>query len=63
MVKCGSERGESRWVPPEDWEATESAHREIFDGDLQAVLNNEDPDDDERIKEEGDLKAIWPFDL
>ena len=51
------------WVPPEDWEATKSAHKEMFDRMLQAVLHNEDPDDDEPIKEEGDLKAIWPFDL
>jgi hypothetical protein len=35
------------WVPPEDWEATEAAHREMFDGMLQAVLTNADPDDDD----------------
>jgi hypothetical protein len=51
------------WVPPEDWEATASAHKEMFDGALQALLTNENPDDDEAIKDEGDLRAIWPFDL
>jgi hypothetical protein len=51
------------WVPPEDWEATELAHREVFNGMLQAVLSNESPDDDEPIKDEGDLRAIWPFDI
>ena len=51
------------WVPPEDWEATKSAHREMFEEMLQAVLTNESPDDDEPIKDEGDLRAIWPFDI
>jgi hypothetical protein len=51
------------WVPPEDWEATESAAKEMLDGMLQAVLTNENPDDDEPIKDEGDLRKIWPFDL
>lgn len=51
------------WIPPEDWGATESAHREMFNGMLQAVLTNENPDADEPIKDEGDLRAIWPFDI
>jgi hypothetical protein len=51
------------WVPPEDWETTESAHRDLFNGMLQAVLTNENPDNDEPIKDEADLRAIWPFDL
>ena len=51
------------WVPTEDWEATESAHREMFNGMLQAVLTNENPDDDEPMRDEGDLRAIWPFDI
>jgi hypothetical protein len=51
------------WVPPEDWEAAASAHREMFHGMLQAVLSNEDPDDDEPIKDERDLREIWPFDI
>ena len=51
------------WVPSKDWEATESAHREVFNGMLQAVLSNETPEDDELIKDEGDLRAIWPFDI
>jgi hypothetical protein len=51
------------WVPPEDWEGTESAHREIFEGMLQEILGNEQPDDDEPIRGETDLREIWPFDL
>lgn len=51
------------WLPPEDWERTESAHREAFEGLLQEVLGNEQPDDDEPIKGENDLREIWPFDL
>lgn len=51
------------WVPPEDWEATKSAHREMFDGMLQTILTYEDLGDDEPIKDEKDLRAIWPFDL
>jgi hypothetical protein len=51
------------WVPLEDWERTESAHREVFEGMLQEVLENEQPDDDEPIRSEDDLREIWPFDL
>jgi hypothetical protein len=51
------------WVPPQDWEATEAAHREIFEGMLQEILGNEQPDDDEPIRGENDLREIWPFDL
>jgi len=35
----------------------------MFKGMLQAVLENEDPDADEPIRNEGDLREIWPFDL
>lgn len=51
------------WAPPEDWETVEKAHKEMFDGMLQAVLSSEGPDDDEPIRNEEDLKEIWPFDL
>jgi hypothetical protein len=51
------------WVSPEDWEETESAHRKVFEGMLQEVLDNEQLDDDEPIRGEDDLKEIWPFDL
>ena len=51
------------WVPPEDWKATKSAHKEMFSRMLQEVLGNEDPDDDEPIRNEADLRKIWPFDL
>jgi hypothetical protein len=51
------------WVPPQDWEETKSAHREVFEGMLEEVLSNEQPDDDEPIRSEDDLREIWPFDL
>ena len=51
------------WIPPEHWEATKSAHKELFRGMLQEVLGNENPDDDEPIRDETDLREIWPFDL
>ncbi|KAI9694217.1 MAG: hypothetical protein M1820_009116 [Bogoriella megaspora] len=51
------------WVPVEDWEATKLAHKETFDGMLQAVLTYEDPNHEEPIKDERDLREIWPFDL
>ncbi|KAG5294078.1 hypothetical protein I7I50_04696 [Histoplasma capsulatum G186AR] len=51
------------WVPLEDWEETKSAHREVFDGMLNAVLTNDDSDYDEPVKDEKVLRSIWPFDL
>jgi hypothetical protein len=51
------------WVPSESWEGTESAHREVFEGMLQEILGNEQPDDDEPIRDGDVLRKIWPFDL
>ncbi|KAL9038629.1 MAG: hypothetical protein Q9214_005202, partial [Letrouitia sp. 1 TL-2023] len=51
------------WIPPEAWEATFLAHKEMFANMLEAVLTNENPDDDEPIRDELDLREIWPFDL
>jgi hypothetical protein len=51
------------WVPPEGWEAAKAGNRAMYKGMLQAVLENKDPDDDEPIRNEGDLRDIWPFDL
>ncbi|ELR03153.1 hypothetical protein GMDG_05982 [Pseudogymnoascus destructans 20631-21] len=51
------------WAPPEDWEATKLANRELFETMLQTVLGIKNPDDDEPIKDEGDVREIWPFDL
>ncbi|KAL3435831.1 hypothetical protein BDV09DRAFT_166825 [Aspergillus tetrazonus] len=50
------------WIPPERWRETQLAHRELFDGMLQAVVSNPDVDD-EPVKDEMTLRAIWPFDL
>ncbi len=35
------------WVPPEDWESTKLANRELFEVMLQTVLSIKNPDDDE----------------
>ncbi|KAH8698635.1 phosphotransferase enzyme family protein [Talaromyces proteolyticus] len=51
------------WVPLDNWEATELAHEEVFDGMLTAVLTNKNPDHDEPVKDEGVLRSIWPYDL
>ncbi|KAI7974305.1 hypothetical protein EIK77_008488 [Talaromyces pinophilus] len=51
------------WVPVENWEATELAQREIFNGMLTAVLTNEDPENEKPVKDEAVLRSIWPFDL
>lgn len=51
------------WVPPEGWEAAKVENKAMFDGMLEAVLTNKDPDDDEPIRGERDLRDIWPFDL
>lgn len=51
------------WVHPEDWEATELAHREVFEALVQQLRDVEQPNDDEPIKSEDDLREIWPFDL
>ncbi|GAQ38341.1 phosphotransferase enzyme family protein [Aspergillus niger] len=52
------------WVPTGDWEAAQTAHHEMFDGMLQAVLTNPEIDDpDEPVKDEETLRAIWPFDI
>ncbi|KAL7657074.1 hypothetical protein ACMYSQ_006128 [Aspergillus niger] len=52
------------WVPTSDWEAAQTAHHEMFEGMLQAVLSNPDIDDpDEPVKDEETLRSIWPFDI
>lgn len=51
------------WVRPEDWEAVKVGNKAIFEGILEAVLTNKDPDGNEPIRGEGDLRDIWPFDL
>jgi hypothetical protein len=51
------------WVPPEGWEAAKAENMAMFKGMSKAVLENRDPDEDEPIRSEGDLRDIWPFDL
>lgn len=50
------------WMPPESWETTKLAHKEIFDEMLQAVLANEAVDDDP-VKDEATLRSIWPLNI
>lgn len=51
------------WVPLEDWDATKRTHTELYKSLLAEILAMEDPDDDEPLKTEADLREIWPFDL
>jgi len=51
------------WVPIEEWESANVAHRELFEGMLEVVLTNDSPDDDEPLRSEADLREIWPFEL
>ena len=50
------------WVPPDKWDATQSRHQELYHGLVQALLMAKDLDN-EPIRGEKDLQAIWPFDL
>jgi len=54
--------GPGGWVPLEDWEAALLAHEEAFANVLEAILTYDDPDNDEPIKTERDLREIWPYD-
>ena len=51
------------WVPPYAWEVTLVGHKEMHTGILEAVLTSDDPDGDDPIRNERDLREIWPFDL
>ncbi|GKZ32037.1 hypothetical protein AbraIFM66950_001126 [Aspergillus brasiliensis] len=52
------------WVPVSDWQTAQTAHHEMSDGTLQAVLTNPEADDpDEPVKDEETLRNIWPFDI
>jgi hypothetical protein len=51
------------WVPPEAWESTLVEHKEMHEGMLAEVLSCEDLDEDEPVRNERDLREIWPFDL
>ena len=51
------------WVPTEEWEATELAHREVFTGMLEAATTNQELDEDEPVKDGETLRSIWPFDI
>ncbi|KAJ9195751.1 hypothetical protein DTO164E3_6586 [Paecilomyces variotii] len=51
------------WVPPDGWEAAQAAQKELFNGMLQAVLENSGSDDDEPVRDEKTLRSIWPFDM
>ncbi|OBT43157.1 hypothetical protein VE00_07719 [Pseudogymnoascus sp. WSF 3629] len=51
------------WVPVEELETAKLANRELFEMMLETVLSIENPDDDEPLKNEGDVREIWPFEL
>ncbi|OBT56584.1 hypothetical protein VE04_05637 [Pseudogymnoascus sp. 24MN13] len=51
------------WVPAEEWETAKLANKELFGMMLETVLSIENPDDDEPLKDEGDVREIWPFEL
>ncbi|KAJ5124973.1 uncharacterized protein N7515_008798 [Penicillium bovifimosum] len=51
------------WVPLDDWETAKAGNKATFKEYLEAVLTNGDPDDDEPIRDEKDLRDIWPYDL
>lgn len=46
------------WGPFDEFETAKIGEKEMFAGMLEAVLNNEDPDDDEAIRAGQDLKEI-----
>jgi hypothetical protein len=51
------------WVPEEAWNAVQLQHQQLYSNVAQAIMSAEDSDDDEPVKSERELKAIWPFDL
>ncbi|KFZ17573.1 hypothetical protein V501_01662 [Pseudogymnoascus sp. VKM F-4519 (FW-2642)] len=51
------------WVPAEEWETAKLANKELFGLMLETVLSIENPDDDEPVKDEGDVREIWPFEF
>lgn len=51
------------WVPTQDWETAQQGQGVMFNGMRQAVIENDQADDDEPIRTEEDLREIWPFDL
>ncbi|KAI9375079.1 kinase-like domain-containing protein [Aspergillus egyptiacus] len=51
------------WVPPEDFERVQVAHKELFEGMLQHLLTKQDPYEDEPVRDERTLRSIWPFDI
>lgn len=51
------------WVPTEAWDTIQSRHRALYSSAVEAIATAKDSDEDEPVKSEDDLKAIWPFDL
>ena len=51
------------WVPAAEWEAAKLAHKQAYAQMLEVILNNKQPDDDEPLRSEADLREVWPFDL
>lgn len=43
------------WVPIDEWDAAKAGNKAMFNGMLEAVLANKNPDDNEPIRDERDL--------
>ncbi|EAT88384.1 hypothetical protein SNOG_04624 [Parastagonospora nodorum SN15] len=56
-LECGTDG----WVHADDWETTKSTYREAYKAMVQAILEEEDVDDDEPVKSEADIRELWPF--
>lgn len=59
LIDCATDG----WVPPEYLEVAKAGNVAMFEGVLHALLTNKEADDDEPIKDEKDLRAIWSLDL
>lgn len=51
------------WVSSEIWETNESAYMESFKVMVREVLGKENFNEDEPLRNEADVREIWPFEL
>lgn len=50
-------------MAPQAWEPTLLEHKKLYSSILETILENKDHSEDEPIKNEVDLRELWPFDL